>query len=206
MDRQQIKHIIEAAIFSAGDPISIDQLKKLFDETDMPTTDVVRNIIQELKAQYETTALILHEVASGYRFQTKPTVAPWIHKIWEEKPARYSRSLLETLAIIAYRQPITRPEIEAIRGVAVNTSIVKTLTEREWIRVVGYRDVPGKPALYATTKSFLDHFNLKSLEELPSLIALRQMDEVEVVLPVQLEIPLEEAMVSMPADLEIEIV
>lgn len=169
-----LKQIIEAALMAAGEPLSIDQIKALFEKEEQPSNEDVRNVLKELAADYEQRGIALNEIASGFCFQVNQHLAPWIQKLWQEKPPRYSRAVLETLAIIAYRQPITRAEIEAIRGVAVSTHIVKTLTDREWIRVVGERDVPGKPALYGTTKQFLDYFNLKSLEQLPTLMELTE--------------------------------
>lgn len=186
-DLNLLKQIIEAALMAMGEPLSIDQIKSLFDENEQPSTAIIRDVLQQLKTDYESHGISLNEIASGFCFQVNQQLAPWIQKLWQEKPPRYSRAVLETLAIIAYRQPITRAEIEAIRGVAVSTHIVKTLTEREWIRVVGERDVPGKPALYGTTKQFLDYFNLKSLEQLPTLLELTE-SLVDSTKPIQLEL------------------
>ncbi len=162
----------------AASPVSFDRLYQLFsdDGEQAPTRERLRSILKELENDYYHSGIELVHVSSGYRFQARKEVAGWISRLWDEKRPRYSRALLETLAIIAYRQPITRGEIEKIRGVAVSTNIVRTLIEREWVRVVGHRDVPGKPAIYATTKQFLDYFNLQSLSELPSLAELTDID------------------------------
>ena len=182
----QIEQIIEAAIFAAEKPLTVADLQKLFSEPSIPTTTELKDTLHRLKQHYVDRGIELREVASGFRFQAKAELATWLSKLWEEKPPRYSRALMETLAIIAYRQPITRAEIESVRGVAVSSQIVKTLTEREWIRIVGYRDMPGKPALYATTKIFLDYFNLKSLSELPTLAELKDIEAQGA----QLQVPL----------------
>lgn len=179
MDRQTLKNIIEAGLLAAGEPLSLDRLIGLFPEEQQPERDAVRQALDDIRAECEGRSLELKEVGSGFRLQVKAELAPWISRLWEERPARYSRALLETLALIAYRQPITRAEIEDIRGVSVSSNIVKTLQEREWVRVVGHRDVPGKPAMYATTREFLDYFNLKSLDELPPLAELRDIDSIE---------------------------
>lgn len=171
---------------AAGQPLTIPQIQKLFAADDLPSVQEVRTALQSLKERYEGRGLELQEVASGFQFQTRAHLSPWLGKLWEERPPRYSRAFLETLSIIAYRQPVTRAEIEDIRGVAVSSSILKTLLEREWIRMVGYKDVPGKPALYGTTKIFLDYFNLKSLRALPSLAELQPLSAVEASIPVQL--------------------
>jgi len=170
MTPEQLEYILESAIMSAGQPLSILQMQKLFPENEVPTTQEVRTVLQNLEQRYSDRGIQLKEVSSGYQFQSRTDFSPWLSKLWEERPPRYSRAFLETLAIIAYRQPVTRAEIEDIRGVGVSSSIFKTLLEREWIRLVGYKDVPGKPAIYGTTKAFLDYFNLKSLRELPELI------------------------------------
>ena len=151
----------------------------LFEEDeDPPKRDKVRRTLEELEVDYENAGIELVQVASGYRFQARAAVAPWMNRLFEERRPKYSRALLETIAIIAYRQPITRGEIENIRGVAVSTGIIRTLLEREWVRVVGHRDVPGKPAVYATTKAFLDYFNLASIDQLPSLAELKDFDDI----------------------------
>lgn len=178
LDRAQLKNILEGALFASGQPMNFEHLGFLFDEHERPSTLEFRAALDELAEDYANRGIELREVASGFRFQVRRDYGPWVSRLWEEKPQRYSRALLETLALIAYRQPITRSEIEQIRGVAVSTNIVKTLLEREWIRVAGHRDVPGHPALFATTRQFLDSFNLKSLAELPSLADIRDLDKI----------------------------
>lgn len=173
-----IQKIVEGALFAAGEPLSVDRLLGLFEEHDMPEKDEVKAALQEIQSQCEGRAYTLVEVASGWRFQVREDLATWVNRLWEEKPQKYSRAMLETLALIAYRQPITRGDIEEVRGVAVSSHIIKTLTEREWVKVVGHRDVPGRPALYATTRHFLDYFNLKSLDELPTLGELKDIDSL----------------------------
>ena len=175
---QRLKSIIEAALLAAGKPLSLDDLLALFDVTDLPERQAVRTALKELSEDYQDRGIEVHEVGSGFRIQVRSAFAPWISRLWTERPPRYSRALMETLALIAYRQPITRGEIEEVRGVSVSTNIVKTLQEREWVRVVGHRDVPGKPSLYATTKGFLDYFNLKSLSDLPTLAEIRDLDSI----------------------------
>jgi segregation and condensation protein B len=172
-ERPPLKSIVEAALLAAGGPLTLDTLVVLFEEEDRPTRDQVLDALGSLERDYRGRGIELAQVAGGYRIQVRRECAPWVGRLWEEKPARYSRALLETLALIAYRQPITRGEIEDIRGVAVSTNIVKTLTEREWVRVVGHRDVPGRPALFATTRKFLDYFGLRSLNDLPTLAEIR---------------------------------
>ncbi|MEE4245128.1 MAG: SMC-Scp complex subunit ScpB [Kangiellaceae bacterium] len=178
MTEEKLQHLLEAALMSFGKPMTIDRMLQLFDEDKRPTTAEVRTALSAINDACENRGVELKEVASGFRFQAKQEYAEWVSKLWEEKAPRYSRALLETLALIAYRQPITRSEIEDVRGVSVSSHIIKTLLEREWVRVVGHRDVPGRPALYATTKQFLDYFNLKSLEELPALSEIRDLDEI----------------------------
>jgi segregation and condensation protein B len=179
MDRTHIKSVLEGVLLVAGKPMSIDQLERIFEDDDQhPPRNLLRELLDELQAECEGRALELKEVASGFRYQVRSDVAPWVGRLWEEKPPRYSRALLETLALIAYRQPITRAEIEDIRGVSVSSHIVKTLLEREWVRVVGHREVPGRPSLYGTTRQFLDYFNLKTLDELPTLAELRDLDTI----------------------------
>ncbi len=173
-----LKAIIEAVILSANGPMSLDKLQMIFDEDKTPEKSALREAIEELKQDYEGRSFELMEVASGYRIQVKQEMQPWVSRLWEEKPTKYSRAFLETLAIIAYRQPITRGEIEEIRGVSISSQIMKTLIERNWIRVVGRRDVPGHPSLYGTTKEFLNYFNMKSLDDLPSLMELRDITEI----------------------------
>ncbi|MCP5015341.1 MAG: SMC-Scp complex subunit ScpB [Ketobacter sp.] len=178
LDHQKVKRIVEGALFAAGQPMKLDKLAALFLEEEELPTEMLVDALNELKQDYAERGVMLKEVASGYRFQVQENIGEWISRLWEEKPARYSRALLETLALIAYRQPITRGEIEEIRGVSVSTHITKTLLEREWVRVVGHRDVPGRPAMYGTTRQFLDYFNLKNLDELPSLAEIRDLDTI----------------------------
>ncbi|MGH8398781.1 MAG: SMC-Scp complex subunit ScpB [Gammaproteobacteria bacterium] len=175
-----VKNIIEAALLAAGRPLNIDELMALFGDEERPDRVQVRNALDALHAEFEARGILLKEVGSGFRIQVKPELAQWISRLWEERPARYSRALLETLSLIAYRQPITRGEIESVRGVTVNTHIMRTLLERGWIRIVGHRDVPGHPEMFGTTKEFLDYFSLKSLDELPTLAALRDIDSLNV--------------------------
>lgn len=179
MNPQQLKNIIEAALLAAGEPLSIERLLSVFGENP-PERAEVRAALDSLAQDCAERGVELIEVGSGFRLQVRQEYAQWVSRLWEERPARYSRALFETLALIAYRQPITRAEIEDIRGVGVSTQIVKTLHEREWIRVLGHRDVPGKPALYGTTRHFLDHFNLKSLDELPTLAEIRDLDNINI--------------------------
>ena len=177
MDAHQLKNIIEAALLAADRPLSICQLARLLGEERAEySREAVREALETLEVECRQRGVELKRVGSGYRFQVRPELSVWVSRLWEEKPPRYSRALLETLAIIAYRQPITRGEIEAIRGVSVSTGIMKTLQEREWIKVVGHRDAPGRPAVYATTRQFLDYFNLSSLDELPALAGLVGLD------------------------------
>lgn len=180
MDVQPLKRIVEAALLASAHPLSIPQLLALFAEAEMPSHDELAKALEELGNDCAERGIELKEVASGFRYQVRQDVHTWIARLWTERQTKYSRALLETLSLIAYRQPITRGEIEQIRGVAVSTNIVKTLEEREWIRVVGYRDVPGKPELFGTTRHFLDYFNLKSLDELPPLAEIRDVDELDV--------------------------
>ncbi len=171
-----LKHILEAILLAAARPLTLDQLLAIFVEEECPERDELRSAIEELQADYADRGIEVSEVASGYRIQVRPEMQPWVSRLWEEKPSRYSRALLETLVLIAYRQPVTRGEIEDIRGVSVSTSIMKTLQDRKWVRVVGHRDVPGRPSMYGTTREFLDYFDLKSLNELPTLAELRDPD------------------------------
>jgi segregation and condensation protein B len=174
-----LKPIIEAAILAAGQPLTVAQLSELFDESERPSHTEVAQVLESLAADCAERGVELVEVASGFRYQVKSQVHAHVARLWTERQSRYSRALLETLSLIAYRQPITRGEIEAVRGVAVSTNIVKTLEEREWIRVIGHRDVPGRPALYGTTRAFLDYFGLKSLDQLPTLAEIRDLDSME---------------------------
>ena len=191
MNEDQLKQIIEAVLFAADEPLNLNRLMSLFPEESGPDRDMIKQAIARIQGECADRSVELKEVGSGYRFQVRQDFAQWASKLWEERPARYSRATLETLALIAYRQPITRGEIEEVRGVSVSSQIIKSLMERDWIKVVGHRDVPGKPALYATTKAFLDYFNLKSLEELPSLAELRDIDAINAEL--ELTMPMDEA-------------
>ncbi|HEY5263715.1 MAG TPA: SMC-Scp complex subunit ScpB, partial [Steroidobacteraceae bacterium] len=177
MQIEQLKPIIEAALLASSQPMTVHQLGDLFNEADDVDHGQIARVLEALADDCAGRGIELKQVASGFRYQVRQEVHPWITRMWTEKPSRYSRALLETLALIAYRQPITRPEIEQIRGVVVSTNIIKTMEEREWIRVVGYRDVPGKPALFGTTRAFLDYFNLKSLDQLPPLSEIRDMED-----------------------------
>jgi segregation and condensation protein B len=177
MQIEQLKPIIEAALLASTQPMTIHQLGDLFNDTDEVDHGQIAKALEALGEDCSGRGIELKEVASGFRYQVRQDVHPWISRMWTERPSRYSRALLETLALIAYRQPITRPEIEQIRGVVVSSNIIKTMEEREWIRVVGYRDVPGKPALFGTTRAFLDYFNLKSLDQLPPLSEIRDMED-----------------------------
>lgn len=185
---EKLRCIMEAALMVAGRPLTPLQLQKLFDETDLPSLTEIKTVLKTITESYQSAGIMLQEVASGFQFQARTEYASWLAKLWEERPPKYSRAFLETLALIAYRQPVTRAEIEDIRGVTVNAPILKTLLEREWIRIVGYKETPGKPALYGTTKLFLDHFNLKTLAELPTLTEMANLDQQEAQLQVQLEL------------------
>jgi len=179
MNIEKLKCIIEAILSVSSAPLSIDNLHKFFDQDDIaPTKADIRKVIKELVVDSENRGVELIEVANGYRYQARQEYAEWVARLWDEKPPKYSRALLETLSLIAYRQPITRGEIENVRGVSVSSYIVKTLLERNWVQVIGHREVPGRPALYATTKDFLDYFNLKSLDDLPSLKELKSLAEI----------------------------
>ncbi len=186
MNPQHLKNIVEAALFAAGEPLSVDRLLGLFEEDERPEKKEIQEVLQTLQQECDERGIELKEVSSGYRYQARSDVSRWISRLWEERTPRYSRALLETLALVAYRQPITRAEIEDIRGVAVSSSIMKTLQERGWIRIVGHRDVPGKPAMYASTKDFLDYFNLKTLDDLPTLAELRDIDKINAELDLRL--------------------
>lgn len=178
LSRQLVKNVIEGAIFASPMPLSIDDIAVLFADDEKLSRKELQTLIKELQTEYALRALELVEVASGFRFQVRAQFSPWISKMWPDKPARLSRALLETVAIIAYRQPVTRAEIEAIRGVVVSTQIIKALFDRDWIVVVGHREVPGRPALLATTRLFLDAFSLSSLSELPPLAAVRDLETI----------------------------
>jgi segregation and condensation protein B len=169
MDENELKNIIEALLLSADEPLSLDKLLEVFEEWQRPSREQLNAIIDWLKEDYGSRAFELIQVATGFIIQTRKKYGTWVARLQLEKPAKYSRALLETLAIIAYKQPVTRGDIEELRGVTVNSQIMKTLLEREWIRIAGYKDVAGKPAVYTTTREFLNYFNLKNLNELPSL-------------------------------------
>lgn len=185
MESSQLKNILEAALLAAGRPLSIDQLIALFGDANAPEKKELREALKELQADYEGRGIELIEVASGFRVQVRDAMSQWLSKLWEERPPRYSRALMETLAIIAYRQPVTRGDIEEIRGVAVTSNIIRTLLERDWIKVVGHRDVPGKPAMFGTTRGFLDYFGLKKLDDLPPLAELATLEPVGVQLQIE---------------------
>ena len=182
MTMPALKAILEALLLAAGEPLSMERLLDAFPDTERPTREELRAALSELAAGCAGRGVELVEVASGFRLQVPAAFAPWIARLAQERAASYSRALLETLALIAYRQPITRGEIEEVRGVSLSGSIMKTLQERGWIKVIGHREVPGRPALYATTRVFLDYFNLKSLGDLPPLAALRDLDAVSAAL------------------------
>lgn len=186
MTPAQIEQIVEAALLVAGRPMTINQLQRIFTDDDIPSAIELKAALSEIEAHYQDRGIEVVEVSSGYRLQVKHELSPWIARLFEEKPPRYSRALLETLAIIAYQQPVTRADVEAIRGVAISTPTIKTLLDREWVHVVGHRETPGRPAIYGTTKAFLDHFNLKSLSDLPSLAEFKNLDMQEEMLQVQL--------------------
>jgi segregation and condensation protein B len=194
MNETYLKNVIEAALLAAGNPVPLAELQRLFEEAARPDTAQLRAALGTLAAEYAGRGIELKETAGGYRIQVRRELAPEISRLWPERAARYSRALLETLALIAYRQPITRAEIEAVRGVAVNPNIIRTVIERNWVRVVGHRDVPGHPELLGTTRDFLDYFSLKSLDELPPLAQLQAMAEVNL----QLALPQEE-LEALPA-------
>ncbi len=181
MNTEQLKPIVESALLAAGESLNLERIRDLFAELpaeERPSTSTLRTVLTELATDCSARGIELKEIASGFCFQVKPELSTWIKRLWQTRPPRYTRALMETLAIIAYRQPITRGEIEQIRGVNVSTNIVKTLLDHEWIRVVGQREVPGRPSLYATTRQFLDHFNLKNLEELPILIDPQNLTDI----------------------------
>ncbi|PWV81630.1 SMC-Scp complex subunit ScpB [Halomonas sp. A11-A] len=174
---EALDEILEAALLAAGEPLSLERLDGLFDDHERPPRRALREALERLGLRHERGAMELLETASGYQLRIRPRLSPWVSRLWDERPQRYSRALLETLALIAYRQPVTRGDIEEVRGVTVSGSIMRTLLERGWIRVVGHRDVPGRPAVYATTRSFLDDFGLKTLDELPPMHELKAFEE-----------------------------
>jgi len=185
MSEHPLTNVLEAVLLAAGRPVTVDQILELFEEHQRPAADDVREALAELQARFADHGVELREVASGWRVQVRPEYADVVSRLWQERPSRYSRALLETLALIAYRQPITRSEIEDIRGVTVASTIMRTLHERNWIRVVGHREVPGHPELLGTTREFLDYFGLKSLDDMPTLAELQDLDDIKV----QLEFP-----------------
>jgi segregation and condensation protein B len=172
----KVKMIIEGLLLAAGRPLPLESIAAVFNEEERPENDELLGVLARIDEECGDRGFELTKVASGYRFQVKQELAEWVGKLWEERPPRYTRALLETLALVAYRQPITRGDIEEIRGVAVSSNIIRTLLDREWIRVVGQRDVPGRPSMFATTKQFLDYFNLESLQQLPALSEIRDID------------------------------
>ncbi len=196
----KFKKIIEAMLFASDKPLGIDQLHALLEHDLAITRPLIRQIIGEIMSEYADRGIQLVEHGGAYRFQTKADFSEWVQRLWEEKPQKYSRALLETLALIAYRQPITRGDIEDIRGVAVSSTIMKTLQERNWVRVVGHREVPGRPAIYATTRQFLAYFNLKSLEDLPTLAEIRDIDLISKEVNAQLALGEEFELDAEPAE------
>jgi segregation and condensation protein B len=196
MSEQSLSYVLEAVLLAAGRPVSVDQMLELFEESQRPSVEEVNAALEELAGRCANRACELREVASGWRMQVRAQYADVVSRLWQERPSRYSRALLETLALIAYRQPITRSEIEDIRGVTVSSTIMRTLHERNWIRVVGHREVPGRPELLGTTREFLDYFGLKSLDDLPTLAELRDLDDIKV----QLEFPGGEVAVVVEAE------
>ena len=192
--------ILEGALLAAGEPLSVQRMALLFEENERPSKDDIRAAIKLVEERCEDRGYELVQVASGYRFQVRQDLAAWVGRLWQERPARYSRALMETLSLVAYRQPITRSEIEEIRGVAVSTNIIKTLLEREWVRVVGHRDVPGRPAMYATTRQFLDYFNLKSLDQLPPLAEIKELDNLSGELALEVPVQASDADAALDGD------
>jgi segregation and condensation protein B len=178
MDNEKLKPVLEALFAASDKPLSVNQLFELFvGDIDQPSKDDIRKAIEDLTEKYQQGGIELKQVASGFRLQVRADFETWVARLWEQKPPRYSRALMETLALIAYRQPITRGEIEDIRGVSVSTNIIRTLEERDWVKSLGHKEVPGRPTLYGTTREFLDYFNLKSLNELPTLAEIRDIDQ-----------------------------
>jgi len=204
-DISQLSRILEGALFASDKPLSLEQLQALFPEEQQPEKKMLRDALTQLQVDYEKRGIELKELGTGFQFQVRPDLSQWVSRLWEERPPRYSRALLETLALVAYRQPITRGEIEEVRGVVVSTNIMKTLLEREWVRVVGHKDAPGQPAIYATTKEFLDYFGLRRLEDLPPLSELADLDAMGKNLEKQLEDeesddPVDEESEGLPED------
>ena len=191
MSETYVKNVVEAALLAAGRPLPATEIRELFDEFERPELAAVEAALATLGAEFEGRGIELKEVASGFRIQIRDAIAGPVSRLWQERPAKYSRALLETLALVAYRQPITRGEIEDIRGVAVNPNIIRTMLERDWVRVIGHRDVPGRPELLATTRQFLDYFGLKSLDDLPTLAQLKDVETLGVQLELGQELTLE---------------
>lgn len=179
MSELHVRNVVEAALLAAGKPLQPAELVELFDEGTRPTTAEIRGALERLAAEYGERGIEIKETGAGFRIQVRRELANEISRLWPERPPRYSRALLETLALIAYRQPITRAEIESVRGVAVNPNIIKTMIERNWVRVVGHRDVPGRPELLGTTRDFLDYFGLRTLDELPPLAELKALEDIK---------------------------
>ena len=178
LEADRLRQIIEGLLMAAGKPLSLDAMQALFEEHERPEKDELRSALAQIEQSCEGRGYLLKEVGSGFRFQVRESLSGWVSRLWDDKPQRYTRAMLETLALIAYRQPITRGDIEEIRGVGVSSTIIRTLLDREWVRVVGHRDVPGRPAMFATTRQFLDYFDLKSLQELPPLSEIRDLDQL----------------------------
>ncbi len=200
MELNEIKHVLEAALLAAGRPLSLDRLGELFGRRGAPDRDALRTALAALAEDYADRGIEVKEVASGYRIQVRSRMNDWLTPLWEERAPRYSRALLETLALIAYRQPITRGEIEEVRGVAVTTNIVRTLLERNWVRVVGHRDVPGRPAMFGTTREFLDYFGLKKLDDLPPLSEIADLVDISPELGLPEASPQVDLMEALSAD------
>jgi len=206
MSQPYVKNVVEAALLAAGRPLPAVEIRELFDEFERPELAAIEEALALLGAEYAGRGIELKEVASGFRIQVREAVATPVSRLWQERPAKYSRALLETLALVAYRQPITRGEIEDIRGVAVNPNMIRTLMERDWVRVIGHRDVPGRPELLATTRQFLDYFGLKSLDDLPTLAQLKDVETLGVQLELGQELAFEAADAQDPdgGTLEVE--
>lgn len=199
MEKMQLKKILEGAIFAAGEPVTIERMMKLFAEEEQVTVKQIKEALDELQEDCQDRAYHLKAVSSGYRFQVNADLSEWMVRLWEEKPPKYSRAILETLALVAYRQPVTRAEVEEIRGVTSSSHIFKTLMERDWVKVVGHKDLPGRPSLYATTRQFLDYFNLQNLEDLPTLAEVMDLDKVAKQFGDQLQLITEDGEVVEPA-------
>lgn len=188
ISQDELKRVVEAVLMASDKPLSTERLIGFFDQLNPPSKSALKDALAQLQMDYAGRGVQLVKVANGYRFQSASDLAQWVSKLWDERPQKYSRALLETLALIAYRQPITRGEIEEVRGVAVSSQIMKTLLERQWVKVVGHREVPGRPSIYATTKNFLDYFSLDSLERLPPLSEMRDIDAIAKDISQQLEL------------------